>query len=170
MSVGLVVLFFPPNPWTSQIIFLHCRCEYQMKWCIGQSLAVPTVLCKNKVLSLSTDDLGSHFFQKRLVGFSPFSFYVSVYLLVWACLLFFLSICDCKPFIREDFESYLNYLRYFSWFHLSQRLPDFPIQWLTRFLLSKITFCVQKVTHISKEKSSSHMWPEVTSENGTLFT
>ena len=41
---------------------------------------------------------------KEVRWFSPFNCYVPVYLLLLACLLFFLSLCDYKPFIREDFE------------------------------------------------------------------
>lgn len=53
--------------------------------------------------------------------------FLSVYLLVLAPLFFYLSMCDYEPFISEDFESYLSYIVYFSWFHLSKRLLDFPV-------------------------------------------
>lgn len=38
----------------------------------------------------------------------PIQFYVSVYLLLLACLFFFLSLWDYKPYIREEYESQLN--------------------------------------------------------------
>lgn len=124
-----------------------------MKWCMrlgswGQGVLVSTtVLSKNKALSLSAN--GKSFPPKEVKWFFPCCiclFCLFSYFLLLACLFFFVSVCNSKPFIREDFESYLSnpsttFLSGFIW------AKDFQI-----FLFSGLLeFCCW-FTHIPKEK------------------
>lgn len=102
-------------------------------------LSSPVVLCKNEVLSLSADDLGSHFLQKRFLCIClSFSLGLLVIFLIYY-LISYLYVT--KPFARE---SYHNYTHCFACFYLSQTLPDLPVSWITGFLLFEIHIPVQR--------------------------